>query len=98
MINLDTVFRFRNEALVLREADNEMVLVPLTNDIVDMTNVMVLNEVAADIVKYLDGKTSLRKISEILSGNYDIEKDILEKDIIQFIEMALQRRIVTIVE
>ena len=90
----DKIFRFKSESFVLREADNEMVLVPLTNDIVDMTNIMILNEVASDIIKLLDGKTSLKKISEILLEKYEIDKEVLENDIIQFIKRVGERRMV----
>ena len=91
------IFRFRSEAFVLRESDNEMVLVPLANDIVDMTDIMLLNEVASDIVKLLDGKTSLEKISGILLEKYEINNEILENDINQFIEKLNEKGMIEIV-
>jgi len=93
----DKIFRFRSESFVLREADNEMVLVPLTNDIVDMTNMMILNEVASDIIKLLDGKTSLKKISEKLLEKYEIDNEVLENDIIQFIKRVGERGMIEMV-
>jgi len=90
----DSVFRFKEEAFVMRETDNEMVLVPMSNNIVDMTTVLTLNETAAEILKNLDGKRSISDVYNIISDKYDIENTILENDVIQFVENAKNRNII----
>jgi len=88
------IYRFRNEAFVLREAGNELVLVPLVNNIVDMTNVMTLNEVASEILLSLDGKTSIKEINDLLFMKFAVEKNTLEKDILNFFESAKEKKII----
>ena len=90
----DSIYRFRNEAFVVREEGNELVLVPLVNNIADMTNVMTLNEVATEILKSLDGNTSIKEIYELLYTKFDVEKNTLEKDILNFIESAKEKKII----
>jgi len=94
---IDSVYRFRNEAFILREVENELVLVPLVNNIVDMTDVITLNEVATAILQAIDGKTSNNEIIEIIFQKYEIDKDILTKDIFDFIESAVEKRIIELV-
>jgi len=90
----DSVYRFKNEDFVLREVGNELVLVPLVNNIFDMTNVMTLNEVASEILKALDGETSVNEIYESLFLKFEVEKNTLEKDILNFIESAKEKKII----
>ena len=91
---INNIYNFRNEAFVIREADNEMVLVPLSDNIVDMTNIMTLNDVATDVVNSLDGKKTVREICETLLEKYDVEKDVLERDVLNFVEEAVRRKII----
>jgi DNA topoisomerase-3 len=82
MIDPKAIFRLKHEAFVTREADNEMVMVPLVSDIVDMTSVLTLNEVASDIVKALDGKKTLDEICRQIFPDYDVDENILKNDLL----------------
>ena len=44
-----------------------------------------LNEVAKDFYLLINGKRSLKEITEILLEMYDVERNILEKDICQLL-------------
>ena len=92
MLNL--IFRFKEKSFVIKESNNEMVLVPLTNQIVDMTNVMLLTETAAVVLKSLNGNKSLKDICGEMVNDYNIDIDVLEKDVVQFIEKAIEKNIV----
>jgi tRNA A-37 threonylcarbamoyl transferase component Bud32 len=94
MTDLHAVFRLKNEAFVIKEADAEMILVPLVNDIVDMTNMLTLNAVASSIVKAIDGKKTLEDICLQLHHEYEVDENVLKNDVIQFVTNALEKNIV----
>ena len=90
---LDKIFSFRSEAFVTKEADNELVLVPLSNNIVDMTKILTLNEVASTIIQKIDGKKTLKEICDFIFEEYDVEREVLEKEVIEFVESAVKMNI-----
>ena len=94
MININSIFRFKTESFVMRAADDELVLVPLVSDIADMTNILNLNNIGSDIIKTLDGRKSLLEVCNQLYQEYEVEKDILQQDILQFINDAVNKGIV----
>ena len=94
MIDINTVFRLKTESFVIREAGDELVLVPLVSDIADMTNILNLNNIGSDIIKALDGKKSLLEISNQLHKEYDVNMDVLKRDILQFIDDAVKKGVV----
>ena len=94
MININSIFRFKSESFVIREADDELVLVPLVSDIADMTNILNLNNIGSDIIKSLDGKKSLLEVCNQLYEEYEVDRDTLQRDIMQFIDDAVKKRVV----
>ena len=94
MIDINTIFRLKIESFVIREAGDEMVLVPLVSDIADMTNILNLNNIGSDIIKALDGKKTLLDICAQLYQEYDVDMDVLRNDILQFIDDAVKKGVV----
>ena len=94
MIDINTVFRLKTESFVIREADDELVLVPLVSDIADMTNILNLNNIGSDIIKALDGKKTLSEICDQLYQEYDVDMDTLRNDVLQFIGDAVKKGVV----
>ena len=88
------VYRVVKEKFVLRKAKNEIVIVPLVNDVADMTNVITLNEVATDIIEKIDGVNTVEQIVSQLLEEYDVKKNILEEDISNFIIEAKNKGII----
>ena len=57
-----------------------------------------LNRSASEVYRLTDGKRDVGKITEIVESNYGIEKEIIEKDIIEIYKVFLERGIVSHVE
>ncbi len=73
---------------------NEMVLVPLANNVADMTSVLTLNEVGGDILKVLEKPTTGNDVVEQLFLRYDVNKKVLEEDVKAFLAEALEKNVI----
>ncbi|MDD3876995.1 MAG: PqqD family protein [Bacteroidales bacterium] len=71
--------------VVCRKIDEEMVLVPLVNDVADMNVIYTLNEVAAFIWEQIDGVKSIEDITKLVLQNFDTDAQTAEKDVSDFI-------------
>ena len=92
-----TYFRARSENIVTRQMGDEMVLVPLSDKVADMTNVITLNEVGADILKILEEPATIDKVVEELLEIYDVDRKTLLTDVEEFIREAMDKGVVEIV-
>ena len=72
--------------MVCRKVDNEMVLVPLVNEVAEMKVIYTLNEVATFIWEKIDELESLEEITEAVVDNFDIDHGTALKDITTFFE------------
>ena len=73
-------------SVVTRKTGNEYVLVPVTNNIADMTSVYTLNETGAFIWEQIDGKNTILEIIEKLTREFEIDNDTAAKDVLLFLE------------
>ena len=85
MAGLKSVFS-RSDKVVTRKTGNEYVLVPITDNIADMNSVYTLNETGAFIWEQIDGKRSVEEIINVLTAEYNIEKQYAESDVFMFVE------------
>jgi len=73
-------------SVVTRKSGNEYVLVPLANNIADMTSVYTLNETGAFIWDQIDGKRDVEEIIIAVTGEYEIDFETAGEDVFAFIE------------
>jgi hypothetical protein len=73
-------------SVVTRKTGSEYILVPLANNIADMTSVYTLNETGAFIWDQIDGKKDVEEIIRALTLEYDIDIKTAEEDVFAFIE------------
>jgi methyltransferase-like protein len=76
----------RSPSIVTRKTGNEYVLVPVTNNIADMTSVYTLNETGAFIWELIDGKKSVEEIIEAVIDKYDVDREKATKDVFSLID------------
>ena len=69
----DTVFA--------QEVDGEMVLLDMNSE-----NYFGLDEVGTAIWQAMQEKESLKEVFEVLLEQYEVEEDVLKKDLIDFVE------------
>jgi len=76
----------RSPSIVTRKTGNEYVLVPVTNNIADMTSVYTLNETGAFIWELIDGKKNVEELIDAVIDKYDADRETATKDVFTFIE------------
>lgn len=94
MYSIDAIFRVKKDSFVIRKVGDEMVIVPLVDNVADMTQVLTLNETGSVIVEALDGKTSLKTITTKLLELFDVKSSVLQDDLQHFITEALDKQII----
>lgn len=92
--DLKKVYKVVEEKFVIRKAKDEIVIVPLVDNIADMTNVITLNAMATEIFEMIDGKNSLETIVLQLLNDYNVSEDVLKEDISIFITTAEEKGII----
>jgi hypothetical protein len=63
----------RSPSIIARRTGDEYVLVPVTNNIADMTSMYTLNETGAFIWDLIDGERSVKQIAAALAAEYEID-------------------------
>lgn len=74
----------KDDTIVGRRLDDEIILVPVRRNIGDLNNIYVLNDVGARIWELIDGKREVSEIIGIIKEEFDSPEDV-ERDVIEFI-------------
>jgi hypothetical protein len=83
-----------SEAVVAREIEGEIVIVPLTAGIGDLEDELYsLNETGRDVWRLLDGRT-VDEVVEALTEEYDASREEIDRDVRGLLEELLRRDIV----
>lgn len=82
-----------DEKIAYRVIDEEALVVNLKE-----SSFHTLNPVGSFIWQQIDGKTSIKKIIQKVTDEFDIDKDTAEKDSIEFIDELLKKELVIISE
>ncbi|NTW32560.1 MAG: PqqD family protein [Bacteroidetes bacterium] len=84
-MNIDELFK-RKSLFAFRNVGNEKVLVPIKNNIANMTEIFTLNEVGSFIWDKIDGGNSEDDIVLAITNEFDIDELTAKKDLSDFIE------------
>lgn len=71
---------------VASEVDDELVIVPVQNDLAEMDYLFKLNETAAFIWNHLDGKRKLEDIAGLITEEFDVDYEQAGKDVLNTIK------------
>ena len=75
----------RNANFVYRKIENETILVPIKNNVGDMSCLYNLNEVGAFIWEQLDGEKTLNDILNMITEEFDVTTEDAEIDLNDYI-------------
>jgi len=79
----------KDPSVVYREIAGEAILVPIRRNISDMESIYTLDEVGADIWDLIDGERTAGDIQDLLLGEYDVDAEVVSKDLAEFIQQLL---------
>jgi hypothetical protein len=71
----------RSPSIIARRTGDEYVLVPVTNNIADMTSMYTLNETGAFIWDLIDGERSVQQIAAAMAAEYEIDAARAQSDV-----------------
>lgn len=83
----DTEMKYaRNTDYVFRKIVNEMILVPIVQDVADMDCVYALNELGAHVWGQLEQPRSQFELQQAILQEYDAEAKVIESDLAAFLQ------------
>lgn len=84
-MDIQTLYKLKTK-FVAREMGNEMILVPLTGNVANMSELFTLNETAKFIWENTKENTTLSDIETLMTEEFDIDPDTAKKDIEVFLK------------
>jgi hypothetical protein len=85
MADLELIFK-RNENFVFRKIGDEMILVPIKDNVGDMGYIYNFNELAAFVWENLDGKDRLQDIKNSIVEEFEVSAQQAEEDLCEFVD------------
>jgi hypothetical protein len=79
----------RNPDYIFRQIIDELVLVPVRQDVADMDAIYTLNEVGAFIWRQLEGPRNLDALQVAVLAEYDAEAATVTSDVAAFVDALL---------
>ncbi|MDQ7047839.1 MAG: PqqD family protein [Sulfurovum sp.] len=89
-MNLEQKVTFA-ETVFAQEVDGEMVLLDMESE-----NYFGLDEVGTSIWQAMQEKETLKEVLDLLLEQYDVESDILEKDLAIFVDKLIESGLVKV--
>lgn len=89
MLALDATIT-KDKEVPWRIIEGEAILVK-----VDKGEVIHLNEVAAEIWRIIDGKKKVYEIIDYIYNTFEVDREEVERDTLEFLKMLLDKEIVT---
>lgn len=82
---IDKLFK-KSEDIVCRKIGEDMILVPITNNVGDMESIYTLNTVGARIWELIDGNNSAGDIGKIICSEFEVTDTQIQSDLIEFLD------------
>ena len=76
----------RNQNIVSRTIDNEVILVPISHDVADLQFIYTFNEVGAFIWNHIDGGVSFDRILGLLVDHFKVREEQAVPDLEAFLK------------
>lgn len=80
----DCVYR-KCPHVVFRQIGDEAILIPVANDVGDLSNIYNLNEVGTRIWEFIDGEKDIMEICKMIAGEYEAPMAVVINDTAEFI-------------
>jgi hypothetical protein len=75
----------RNPEFVFRRIVDELILVPIHQDVADMDCIYTMNRVGAFIWENLDGQRTLADLQEAIVKQYEVDPEAAAADLLEFV-------------
>jgi len=85
-----SVIYARNPDFIFRKVVEEMILVPIVQDVARMDFVFALNDVGATIWQQLETPQTRESLTRAILSEYDAEPEVIEADLEKFLREMLE--------
>ena len=75
----------KNQNVVFRQIGDESILIPVANEVGDLSNIYNLNEIGTKIWEYIDGERDVNEICRLITDEYDAPIGVVMNDTVEFI-------------
>lgn len=76
----------KSDSIVSRKIADELILVPIKNNVSDLNSIYTLNEVAARIWELINGKRKIREIKKMIDEEFEVKPEEAEKDLVRILK------------
>lgn len=83
MSDSQEVYR-RDESIVSRRIEDEVILVPIRQDVADLESIYTLNEVGAYIWEQMDGLRTIADIAALIVDEFEVSEHEAKRDLTEF--------------
>lgn len=83
--NLTGSIFMKNQNVVFRQIGDESLLIPVANEVGDLSNIYNLNEIGTKIWEYIDGERDVIEICRLITDEYDAPTNVVMNDMVEFI-------------
>lgn len=80
----------RDQNMVFRKIADECVLVPIRQDVADLSKIYLLNEVGGRIWELLDGQRLVRDIRDLIAAEFEVSVSEAGTDVMGFFHQLLE--------
>jgi predicted RNA-binding protein (virulence factor B family) len=84
----------KKTGFVEKKMGDELILVPLSSEVAQMSEVITLNAVAAFIFDNMKQPVSIQSLVDLVVGEYEVEVVLANHDVAAFVKMALDKGII----
>jgi len=84
----------REPSVVARNIADEVILVPIRNNVADFDQAYTLNDIGGYIWKLIDGKTKVKEIKESITKEFGVTPERSEKDLIYFLSQLEKLKLI----
>ncbi len=75
----------KDSSMVARKVADELILVPIRQNVGDLQSIYTINEVGARIWELLDSEKNVSDIVKAIIEEYDVEHSTAEADVVEFL-------------
>ena len=76
----------QDDSIVSRRIEDEVILVPIRQNVADLGSIYTLNEVGAYIWEQIDGHRTAAEILPLVVGEFEITEEEAQKDLTEFMQ------------
>jgi hypothetical protein len=76
----------RNPEFIFRRIVDELILVPIHQDVADMDCIYTMNRVGAFVWEKLDGRATLADLQADIAEEYAADPQVVEADLLEFMQ------------